>query len=101
MDTKQVLETMDNAADLLDEENMAGGHLRLARAAVVQLVKDAAAKQAKIDALMLEYCPDEMTDEQVHAWGLRQRKVSPEKEAEINKILGLPAIDALLHDKGK
>ena len=27
-----------------------------------------ASKQAKIDALMFEYCPDEMTDEQVEEW---------------------------------
>ena len=29
--------------------------------------------QAKIDALMLEYCPDEMTPEQVSEWGRHQR----------------------------
>lgn len=31
--------------------------------------------QAKIDALMLEYCPDEMTKEQVHGWCVAQRPV--------------------------
>lgn len=35
-----------------------------------------AAAQAKIDALMLEYCPNEMTDEQCDAWARRQ-KVAP------------------------
>lgn len=35
--------------------------------------KDAGAKQAQIDRLMLEYCPDEMTVEQVAAWGNHQR----------------------------
>lgn len=35
-----------------------------------------AAAQAKIDALMLEYCHDEMTDEQCDAWSKRQ-KVAP------------------------
>lgn len=34
--------------------------------------RDAQAKQAKIDALMLEYCPDEMTPEQVEEWGRHQ-----------------------------
>ena len=29
-------------------------------------------QQAKIDRLMLEYCPDEMTDEQVKEWGRNQ-----------------------------
>jgi hypothetical protein len=35
--------------------------------------KDANAKQAKIDALMLEWCPDEMTPEQLEEWGNRQQ----------------------------
>lgn len=34
--------------------------------------KDAAAKQARIDALMLEYCQDEMTDEQIADWSAAQ-----------------------------
>jgi hypothetical protein len=34
---------------------------------------EAQAKQAKIDALMLEYCPEEMTAEQVAEWGRHQR----------------------------
>lgn len=35
-----------------------------------------AGAQAKIDALMLEYCPDEMTHEQVENWGKHQRALS-------------------------
>lgn len=38
------------------------------------LVKDNEAKQAKIDRLMLEYCPDEMTEEQIQNWGINQRR---------------------------
>ena len=30
-------------------------------------------KQAKIDALMLEYCPDEMTPEQIAEWEKHQK----------------------------
>ena len=30
--------------------------------------------QAKIDSLMLEYCPQEMTEEQVANWGKHQVK---------------------------
>ena len=33
---------------------------------------DAAAKQARIDELMLEYCPDEMTPEQIENWKRHQ-----------------------------
>lgn len=32
-----------------------------------------AAKQAQIDRLMLEYCPDEMSTEQLEEWGKHQR----------------------------
>lgn len=34
-----------------------------------------AALQARIDALMLEFCPEDMTEEQVAAWSARQRVV--------------------------
>lgn len=35
--------------------------------------KEIAWLQAKIDALMLEHCPDEMTDEQRENWAKHQR----------------------------
>ena len=46
-------------------------------AAIIRDLRSAvAAKQARIDALMLEYCPDEMTPEQVDEWARHQRPVS-------------------------
>lgn len=36
--------------------------------------------EAKIDALMLEYCPDEMTPEQVETWGKSQRVAKLRKD---------------------
>ena len=33
------------------------------------------AKQAQIDELMLEHCPDEMTKEQLETWGANQKAV--------------------------
>lgn len=48
---------------------------------VAALEREVAAKQARIDALMLEYCPDEMTPEQVAEWSRHQRPVS-EHEAD-------------------
>lgn len=33
--------------------------------------------QAKIDALMLEYCPDEMTEAQKERWARHQQPVTP------------------------
>ena len=38
--------------------------------------KECDAKQAKIDSLMLEYCPDEITDEQMTEWSANQKPVS-------------------------
>lgn len=35
--------------------------------------KDAEAKQAQIDALMLEYCPTEMMQEQLENWATHQQ----------------------------
>lgn len=34
--------------------------------------RDAEAKQARIDALMLEHCPDEMASEQIANWAVHQ-----------------------------
>ncbi len=53
---------------------------------------EAEAKQAKIDALMLEYCPEDMTPEQYTNWLAHQiPDNSPETKA---------AIDAALTQRG-
>ena len=46
-----------------------------------------AALQAKIDALMFEYCPDEMTAEQIEAWGKHQRCATAKETAAIDAAL--------------
>ena len=38
--------------------------------------KELAAKQAEIDRLMLEYCPNDMTPEQLLEWERNQKPVS-------------------------
>ena len=43
---------------------------------IEELREQLAAAQAKIDSLMLEYCPDEMTPEQIENWGKHQKAVS-------------------------
>lgn len=45
------------------------------------------AKQAQIDALMFEYCQEDMTTEQIDEWCKRQRAVSPERQRKINAAL--------------
>lgn len=42
-----------------------------------ELERQLAAKQAEVDALMLEYCPNEMSQEQLDNWAAHQR---PAKE---------------------
>lgn len=48
---------------------------------------DAAAKQARIDALMLEYCPTEMTNAQLAEWAGHQKPVSVERAADIDAAI--------------
>ena len=44
-----------------------------------QAERELAAAQARIDELMLEYCPDEMTEEQLEEWSKHQRAVKVPK----------------------
>lgn len=46
--------------------------------------KAMAALQARIDALMLEFCPEEMTPAQMKEWERNQRAASPEIQAQID-----------------
>lgn len=41
--------------------------------------------QARIDALMLEYCPEEMSEEQIKEWGGNQKVASKETEKLVNE----------------
>lgn len=47
------------------------------KAELAEANRKLAAQQARIDELMLEYCPDDMTQEQVKVWGNAQRAVMP------------------------
>ena len=42
------------------------------------VLKELNARQARIDALMLEYCPDDMTKEQFDNWAKHQSKSCPD-----------------------
>lgn len=45
------------------------------------------AKQARIDELMMEYCPDEMSEAQLDEWARHQVAVPPEECARIKAAL--------------
>jgi len=44
---------------------------------IYKLERTCAALEAQVDRLMLEYCPDEMTDAQRQKWARHQRPVLP------------------------
>jgi hypothetical protein len=52
-----------------------------------QQQRRASAAEARVDALMLEYCPDEMTPEQVENWKRHQRAATPEEEADVEAAI--------------
>lgn len=56
-------------------------------ARIAALQQAVAAKQAHIDRLMLEYCPQDMTPLQIEEWKKHQRAATPEEETAINAAL--------------
>ncbi len=52
-----------------------------------QLERVAGPLQAKLDRLMLEYCPEEMSKEQMEEWAKHQVPAGPEAEARLNAAL--------------
>lgn len=50
-------------------------------------MKHCVASQSRIDELMFEYCPDEMSLEQKAEWARHQIPVSPLIEAEVEAAL--------------
>lgn len=46
---------------------------------IAELQSECASKQAKIDSLMLEYCPHEMTAEQIAEWARHQKPAAQPK----------------------
>lgn len=69
-------ELMEKAAKHIAEmeENATAQALALKAAKAMQKAETerSDANQAKIDALMFEHCPDEMTEEQKHKWAISQ-----------------------------
>ena len=51
------------------------------------LEAEIATLQCKIDELMLEYCPDEMTEEQKVEWARHQQPVSDEKQRAVDAAI--------------
>ena len=91
-DKNDALGALQNARDLaavkaahaeaLEEWSRAEGELKALRSESGPTDRELTL-QAKIDALMLEYCPEDMTPEQVEEWGRHQRAATPEQEVQI------------------
>ena len=58
------------------ERDEIAAQARMLDRAVEERNDQLAAKQAQIDALMLEFCPEEMTKEQLDEWAKNQRVIS-------------------------
>ena len=54
---------------------------------ITQLSKEKCTLQAKIDALMLEHCPEEMTKEQIERWKENQVVSTYSSKDDINESL--------------
>lgn len=63
--------------------------------------REVLALQAKLDAVMLEYCPDEMTEEQTAEWERHQRPLSAEEQQAIDAALGFAGLTPLNHRRCK
>ena len=67
------------ALDYVMDENgtwaTKGAALKWYRKELAEAKRQLAAKQYQIDELMLEYCPNEMTPEQLEEWGKNQKAV--------------------------
>ena len=56
------------------------------REETTSLRQQVAAKQAEVDALMLEYCPSEMSQEQLNNWAAHQRPAERDEQAEVFRV---------------
>lgn len=64
-----------------------GNECEAAADEIVRLRAERDALQARVDALMQEYCPDEMTREQRATWAAHQQPVAPAVQSAIDAAL--------------
>lgn len=85
--TNYVQEAADGIERLRSSLQVAKENEQATHEANKRMAKELFEKQAKIDELMLEYCPDEMSSEQYAEWAKRQRPVSTEFSDQIESAL--------------
>lgn len=73
--------------------NEAADNIEALRRSVGNLLATVDAKQAKIDALMMEFCPGEMSKEQRAEWARNQRPVTAEEHDALVRALEASQVD--------
>jgi len=71
----------------LSEKFKAGEGLHDEYVRYIDYKQDTEVLQAQIDSLMLEYCPKEMTKEQLDNWAKHQRPAIKAESEEIDKAI--------------
>jgi len=71
---KEISELKKEIATLRHDLGNAEASARMAIAASEMFEKRCNSQQAKIDSLMIEFCPDEMTDEQISEYSINQKE---------------------------
>ena len=80
----------DGAYTALQKKN---DELDALQSTIAQQAEQLAAAQARIDALMLEYCPKDMTPEQLANYAAHQRPATPEEQAAIDAAIAAQKVN--------
>ena len=85
---RAAIQKANNEADHLRQRLMlAEHHANVMQGFAEVAARKADALQAQLDALMLEFCPDEMTEAQKENWARHQQPASDEIQREITSAL--------------
>ena len=82
---RAAIQKANNEADFLRQRLMRSEHHANVMQGFAEVTaRKADALQAQLDALMMEFCPDEMTEAQKENWAKHQRPVSDNMQREID-----------------
>ena len=85
---RAAIQKANNEADFQRQRAlMAEHHANVMQGFAEVAARKADALQAQLDALMLEFCPEEMTEAQKNNWAKHQRPVSDDMHLEIGSAL--------------
>lgn len=76
---------------IAEKANQQEATIRALRDELATMKQRAELAEAKVDRLMLEYCPDEMTEAQIEGWAKHQVPVDAKTEALIDGAISKDA----------